>query len=277
MVNLQKNKRISLFILSFGIIISTIAIVFLYALNWNLIIESYHEHEGALGVVLIISLRIIFVSAMAIYTFYKWFKQEEQYLSDLPFLFGLFFLFLIFGKALDLFADFIYFQLPESKVLIVLKIRYFIMILDFFPMIYLSSEMILFSFSLNQRFKRLTDEKMRNKISLWLIIIILIIESIFGILAPNSTILSIYYPIIVIPSLLTITWLFYFAHKNKRLSQVNTLILTIGFSAYLISQIIRPLAQIIIGESSLFLIFAESLDLIIFIIIFLGFYLESKY
>ena len=273
----QKNNKIYLFVLLLGVILGSIAVMLLYILNWEVIVGSYNTQEGALGVVLIISSRILIVSGMAFYTFFRWFKQEEQYFSDIPFLFGLFFMFLVFGKTLDMFVAFIFFQLNASIVLVVLKIRYFIMILDFFPMIYLSSEMILFSFSLKPRYKRLTSEKERNKTSLKFITLILIIEGIAGLIAPNSIILSIYYPIIVIPSLLTIVWLFYFAYKNKRLSQVNTLILTIGFGLYLISQIIRPLAQFVIGESAVFLIFAETIDLIIFIIIFVGFSKGSTY
>ena len=271
----KKSLYISIILLCVSL--GLVAVILLYYLNWGIIVESYNTQEGALGVVLIISFRILIVSGMAFYTFFRWFKQEEQYFSDIPFLFGLFFMFLVFGKTLDMFVAFIFFQLNMSVVLVVLKIRYFIMILDFFPMIYLSSEMILFSFSLKPRFSKYSNQKVRNKISLRLIIVILIVESIFGIIAPNSTILSIYYPIIVIPSLLTIVWLFCFAYKNKRLSQVNTLILTIGFGLYLISQIIRPLAQFVIGESAVFLIFAETIDLIIFIVIFVGFYKGSTY
>ncbi len=271
------KKKFYLTIITLSVLIGAISVFMLYYFNWNVIIQSYLTHEGALGVVLIISSRIIILSGMVIYTFYKWFKQEKQYFSDLPFLFGIFFLFLVFGKTLDLFADFIYFELNETLVLSVLKTRYFIMILDFLPMIYLSSEMILFSFSLRPKFNKLTNEESRDKISYRLIFGILFIEFIAGLLAPSVRSLTIYYPIIIIPSLITIFWLFRFAYKNKRLSQVNTLILTFGFGAYLISQIIRPLAQFIIGESDVFLIFAESIDLIIFLVIFLGFYRESKY
>jgi len=276
-MRLENKKKFYLTVISISVIIGAISVVLLYIFNWNAIVQSYLTHEGALGVVLIISSRIIILSGMVIYTFYKWFQQEQQYFSDLPFLFGIFFLFLVFGKALDLFADFIYFELNETLVLNVLKTRYFIMIFDFLPMIYLSTEMILFSFSLRSRFNRLTNEEMRNKINYRLIFSILLIEFIAGFLAPSVRSLTIYYPIIIIPSLLTIFWLFRFAYKNKRLSQVNTLILTIGFGAYLISQIVRPLAQFIIGESDVFVIFAESIDLVIFLVIFLGFYRESKY
>ncbi len=151
------------------------------------------------------------------------------------------------------------------------------MIFDFLPMIFLSTEMILFSFSLRSRLNRLTNEEMRNKISCRLIFSILFIEFIVGILAPSIRTLTIYYTVIIIPSSITIFWLFRFAYKSKHLSPVNTLILTIGFGAYLISQIVLSLAQFIIGESDTFLIFPKSIDLVIFHVIFLGFYRESKY
>ena len=276
-MSISRKRNFYFLTLSSSVSLGIIAVLSLYYINWNSIVESYVTIEGALGVVSAISARIIIVSGMALYTFYQWFKQEEQYLSDLPFLFGLYFVLLVFGKALDLFSAFIFFQLNEFIVLTVLKVRFFIMVLNFFPMIYLSSEMILFSFSLKPRFKNLTNERKRNKISVRFIVVIILIESIAGILASNQRTLSIYYPIIVIPSLLTIVWLFNFARKNKRLSQINTLILTMGFGAYLVSQIIRPLAQFVIGESAMFLILAETLDLIIFVVIFIGFYGKSHY
>ena len=276
-MSIIRKKNFYFLTLSSSVSLGIIAVFSLYFINWNSIVESYVTIEGALGVVLAISLRITIVSGMALYTFFQWFKQEEQYLSDLPFLFGLYFVLLVFGKSLDLFGAFIFFQLNEIIVLTVLKVRFFIMVLNFFPMIYLSSEMILFSFSLKPRFKNLTNERKRNKISIRFIVVVILIESIAGIMASNQRTLSIYYPIIVIPSLLTIVWLFNFAHKNKRLSQINTLTLTMGFGAYLISQIIRPLAQFVIGESAMFLILAETLDLIIFVVIFIGFYGKSHY
>ncbi len=272
-----RKKRVQLIIILTSIVFGILAIVLLYTFNWIHIVDSYITQEGSLGVVIIISLRIVFVSCMGVYTLYQWFKQEERFMSDMPFLFALFFILLVFGKALDLFVDFIFFQHDLELVLIVLKARYLIMIFDFLPMIYLSSEMILFSLSLRNRFKRLSDRKYQNKVRTRVLVVLLLIEAIAGILAPTVRTLSIFYPIIVIPSLITIVWLFRFAYKNKRLSQVNTFILTVGFGMYLISQIIRPLIQFIIGESPLFLIIAESTDLLIFIIIFIGFSKKANY
>jgi len=260
-----------------SILIGITSFIYLYSLNWTLIAESFTENQGALGIVLIISGRIGILSGMVLYIFYEWFKQEEQYLSDIPFLFGIFFLFLAFGKALDLFNDFMYFKLDNTLRLLIFKARYIILILDLFPMIFLSIDMLLFSLSLKDRFERLTNEKIRSKIKRRLLVLIITIELMAGIMVQSIELLSILYPIVAIPSLITIVWLFNFAWRNKRLSQVNTHILMIGFGLCLISQIIRPLLQFVVGESPKYVIIAESIDLIIFTIIFIGFYKKSNY
>ncbi|KKK46485.1 hypothetical protein LCGC14_1032570 [marine sediment metagenome] len=272
----QKKKvyfSIILLCIGIGILLLTI----LYYFSWSFVIESYIEIDGALGVVVVILSRIIIVSGMTFFIFLQWFKQEDQYFSDLPFLFGLFFLLLVFGKAFDLLIDFIFYQVDEIVVMLLTKIRFIIMILDFLPMIYLSIGMILFSFSLKEKFKSLSNEKYLNKVRIRVILLIIVSEIAAIIFINNIQIISYLYPIIVIPSLITIVWLFNFAFRNKRLSNVNTSILWKAFSAYLISQIIRPLAQVLIGESPLFLIFAETLDLVIFIVIFIGFYKKANY
>ncbi|MHA1914471.1 MAG: hypothetical protein ACW986_03660 [Promethearchaeota archaeon] len=276
MISSQKKKFYFSAILS-SVILGIVLITLLYYFSWTFIVESYIEYNGALGVVLVITSRIGIVSGMTIYTFIQWFKQEEQYFSDLPFLFGLFFLLLVFGKTIDMYNAFIFFQVGEFMVLIITKIRFIIMILDFLPMIYLSIGMILFSLSLKEKNRSLRDEKHLNTVRVRIIILIIISELAAILIINSISIISILYPIVVIPSLLTIVWLFNFAYRNKRLSQVNASILWIGFSAYLVSQIVRPLVQFIIGESPLFLIIAETLDLSIFVVIFIGFYKRANY
>ena len=55
----QKNKNIYLIILLSSAILGSIAVMLLYILNWDVIVGSYNTQEGALGVVLIISLYLI--------------------------------------------------------------------------------------------------------------------------------------------------------------------------------------------------------------------------
>ena len=108
MISSQKKKIYLSTILSV-VILGVILVSLLYYFSWTVIVLSYNEYNGALGVVLVITSRIGIVSGMASYTFIQWFKQEEQYFSDLPFLFGLFFLLLVFGKALDMYNAFIFY------------------------------------------------------------------------------------------------------------------------------------------------------------------------
>ncbi|MFX1389394.1 MAG: hypothetical protein ACFE9Z_04940 [Promethearchaeota archaeon] len=273
----MEQKNLYKVILSISILLGLALVTLLYLLNLPIIIQAYTNIEGMDLIVIILLVRIVILFASSMYMFYKWFTQEKIFLSDLPFLFALFFLLLTFGKMIDLFFDLTYLYFLESLNLIVIKIRYFIIIFTVLPLIYLSITMILYYFSLREKSQKLKEEKSRNKISLIIIIIVLVIESVAILLVSDTPSISILLPAVVIPSLLVIVWLFAFAHRNKRLSQVNSLVLMIGFAAYLISQILRPLFQILLGETSGYLIVSEILDLIIFAIIFIGFYLDANY
>lgn len=273
----MNQKRIYFSTLLSIIAMGTILMCMLYFVNMASIIESIVQFEGMWAVVLIILIRIVIVSGMAYYTFLQWFKQEEQYLSDIPFLFGVLFLILSFGKALDLFLDLSYYQLDPAFILFLSKSRLLLLILDLIPMIYLSIGMILYVFALRLNSKKFNDEKHRDKIRLRIIIVIIIIELSIVIIAPSITIISIIFPFIVIPSIITIVWLFAYVYKHKSLSQVNALILSIGFGILLVSQIVRPLLHVILGESPTFIIIAEIIDLSVFGLIFIGFYKKANY
>ena len=140
MVNSKKMK----ILLNCGIIIGLVGISFLYILNLSMIIDSfYHYYPGSIAVVSIILIRIIILSFMTSNMFKKWFKAEKQFLDDIPFLFGMFFLGLIFGKFFDLFVDFSYYNNPAQSLLIS-KIRFILLSFYLIPMIYLCIGMLLF-------------------------------------------------------------------------------------------------------------------------------------
>ena len=273
----MKQKNQYKLILLFSILLGFILVFILYFLNLSIITQAYNEIHGMDLVVIIVLVRIVILFGSSMYMFYKWFSQEKQFLSDLPLLFALFFLLLTFGKMIDLFFNFTYRYFVESLNLLVIKIRFFIIIFTVLPLIYLSITMILFSLSLRDKFQKLKDENTRNKISLIIILLILIVESTAVIIIPDTPSISILLPAVVIPSLLVIVWLFAFSYKNQRLSQVNSLVLMIGFAAYLISQIIRPIIQVILGETTAYINIVEIIDLIIFVVIFIGFYMEANY
>ncbi|MHA1438324.1 MAG: hypothetical protein ACTSPD_12175 [Promethearchaeota archaeon] len=273
----MNKKQLYVYFILTGVIISTILIFTLYVVYASAINESLNNVDGARNVAIIITIRIILLIGMTIYMFHEFFSQEEQYLSDIPFLFGIFFLILIFGKLLDLLYNLIFYTINEESVLILIKIRFFVAIATLFSMMYLSIGMILYYLSLKEKFKKFKNTDFRKMITLEILLVVVIIEVIAVILTPNTTILGLLLPCFVLPSLATIVWLFYFAYKNQRLSQVHPLIIAIGFGAFLVSQLLRPLAQNIIGENASYIILVETIDIFIFFIIFIGLILKVDY
>ncbi|MBA7647104.1 hypothetical protein ES703_54874 [subsurface metagenome] len=129
----------------------------------------------------------------------------------------------------------------------------------------------------NGKIKKYNDPRERNAFSLKILTIIAIVEAILIIVTPNTTISGINLAIFIILSLLVTTWMFYFSYRNKRLSQIQPLIVAIGFTGYLISNILRVLFQNIIGENALFVAITEILDIIICLVIFVGYVKKTKY
>ncbi|MFX1479866.1 MAG: hypothetical protein ACFFCI_17245 [Promethearchaeota archaeon] len=273
----MKKSNIYKLIISSSSLVGFLWVYIIYAINISIISQAVVELDGVSLVIIIILIRIAILLGSTIYMYYKWFRQEEQYISDIPFLFATFFLLLTFGKSIDLFFDLTFTYFSEALNLFVIKVRFFIIIFTVFSLIFLSLKMILYWFSLKNKFKKLKDEDYQNKANLAILGIIIIIESIAIIITPDTDTISVVLPAVVIPSLIVIIWLFAFAHKNKRLSQVNSFVLMIGFGLYLISQIIRPILLQIFGEVATYLNIAEIIDLVIFAVIFIGFYLEANY
>lgn len=266
-INRRKLYALSLII---GTLLGIIAVFLVFFFNYDLIILAFRNYDGALEVVIIISLRIILLVIISLYLFNKWFKQEAQFLSDIPFLLGLFFFILIFGKAIDLFWDLTFFTFNDFTVLLLLKIRYLIIIIEVVPLIYLGMEIIFFR--LQDRFTKLKDKDYMNRLRIRLIILTIIIESIAIIIMPNTTILGLLLPIILIPSLIGIVYIFYMAYRLNRLKIIKPGILTIGFFLYMVSNILRRVMQNILGETAFYVIVVELVDIFIFIIIFFGLY-----
>ncbi len=273
----MKRKNTYLSVLIFSILVSTIGVAILYFYLFSHIIDTLETVDGMWYILYIIIFRIVVLSVLTIYMFRVWFRQEKQYLTDIPFLFALFFIILIYGKSLDILVNFTYFNLPKDQFFTLLKLRHFIVVLNMLPLVFFSLEMILYALSLKEKYQKLSDENYRDKIRKVIIIIICVSESAVIILNNNITISSVYIAIFVFPVLIIIIWVFYFAHRNKRLSQINAKILIYGFGLYLISQFLRPILHIQLGEIPYFIIIAEIVDLIAFIIIFIGLRKKANY
>jgi hypothetical protein len=272
-MTISKKQSYKIVILT-SISIGIIGILLLFLLNLSLVINSFRDVEGMAQVTYIIIIRIIILSITTFYLLKKWFKQEAQYLSDIPFLLSLFFLILTFGKAVDIFWDMTFNIFNEDIVLLLLKIRFITIILEVAPLIYLGLE--IFFFRLEDKFQKLKNKTYMNKLRFRIITLIVIIELAVVITAPENNMLAILLPVIVIPSLLGIVYIFFLAYRLNRLTVVKPKILMIGFFLYLISNILRPVIQKIFGDNATYISLAELIDIIVFIVIFWGLYKKSN-
>ena len=273
----MEKKQMYLAVLLIGFIAGLIGVSILLLLYEDALQKTMTTVADANLALTALIIRIGFSFTMASILLRKWFLQENQYLTDIPFLFGMFFLFHGFGKFFDIVNYFAYYELSEEELLTITKIRQFVAIATLAPMMYLSITMILFFLSLNRSEAKYANNKDREAVTVKILIVIIIAEVLAIILTPTFEIATFLFPILVIPSLLVIVWMLFFSYKHKRLSQINTLIVAIGFLLYLGSSAFRPIGLILIGDNSLYIILVETIEIVIFAIIFLGLLLKSKY
>lgn len=272
----MEKKYLYGFVVFAAFMIGLLGIGWLYIIYLSEIQRALFGIEGAWIILMIILIRILLLFGISFYIFREWFKQENQFLSDLPFLFCLFFLFLIYGKLLDLLYNLTFYILREDQSLFILRIRYYVAILTLIPMMYLSIGMILFYFSLKDKYKKLKNKKYKDRITYIILALIVFLEFSIITLAEDRTTLTNILPIIVLISVTTIFWMFYFAYRNKAIPQVNPLILAIGFLVLLIAQISYPLTLTLLGLTA-GMIISELLSLCYTLIIFIGFISKAEY
>ncbi|MBD3211217.1 MAG: hypothetical protein GF311_01320 [Candidatus Lokiarchaeota archaeon] len=264
----KESKYKILLILPFLIGFVIISSLYYYYLEEILITFSVLTIEAVI-LAIITSIRIIIVIFCGSFLLKQWFNQDEFYLSDLPFLTGLFFLILIPAKFLDLLSAYIGNIVSPESLLFLLKIRFILAIINLMPMIYLSIGIVLFYFSLNEKYSSLMDKKKREKLQKYLIILISGVELIMIIILPTYSAIFNIVPFFVIPSLIVILWVFIFAYRNKKLTSINSFIVSIGFGLYLLTTIFRSLGQYVFDDA-IHLILSEMFELITNIIIFIG-------
>jgi len=263
-----KKRNYALFLLIITII-GIIGIVVAFFYFSDLIIHTLLTVEGSLMVLIIILIRVSIMSILTFFIFFNWLKSEEVYLNDIPCLIGFMFLTISFGKALDILQNLTFMVIPDEQAVIFLKIRYIPIIFVAIPLLYLGINMILYNLSLKGK-EKYKDEKNIKNTRNWILAGIIIAELILLMIANSIILIGMLLPLFIIPSLIIATWLFHFAWKNDRLSSVNPFILMIGFGLYLFSNILRPVLQRLLGENVLYIMIAETFDVIVFIIIFMG-------
>jgi len=257
-------------------LISIIAISYLYSFFSAEIIESLLHYEGTVSLVFIISIRIAILTILTVFIFITWLKAEESYISDIPCLMGIFFGTIIFGKAIDILHNLTHYTASTDANMMILKIRFFIAIGSIFPLLFLGINMLLAFRALNEN-SRYQNEILRLKVRNAIILLIIAFYATLVVIAPDSTFIGILLPIFTLPALFLTTWIFVIAYRNQRLSQVHPGILSIGFILYLFSNIFRPVMMFVLGKTAMYALVSESLDVLIFVIIFIGLITKKEY
>ncbi len=215
------------------------------------------------------SLKSIVIFSLGTVLFRKWLKQKQRYYSDFPFLNSLGFYFYAIGKIFDIYL-YIRFRtndtsgiINDSLVLAFAKARFLLS-----PVIVLIPYVILMLVIWFQGRKKL-------QIGIgfgWAII------SIFAVLIARSypQLLMINAAIAFPPIFLSIIT-FGIINHQKRLPEINSLILMIGWSSYVVSQLIRSI-WVNLGSGTWGLSYiAELIEMFTFVIIGIGFMIPAFY
>ena len=215
------------------------------------------------------SLKSIVIFTLGTILFRKWMKQNQKYYSDFPFLNSLGFYFYAIGKIFDIYL-YIRFRtndtsgiISDSQVLAFAKARFLLS-----PVIVLIPYLILMLVIWFQGKK-----KLQIGIGLgWALISItavLLARSYPQLLAINA--------VIAFPPIFLSIITFGIINHQKRLPQINSLILMIGWSSYVISQLIRTI-WVNLGTGTWGLSYVgELIELFTFVIIGIGFMIPAFY
>jgi len=218
--------------------------------------------------------RALVLGIMSFFLYRKWLRQEAIYISDAYFLFGSFFGILTCAKIYDLFFNLVVisgaFSIEFS--LLLAKIRFFIIIVNLFPILYIGLDAILIYINMNRN-KELNNKQF-NKLRLRIMFGFVLVSTLVIVLAPTINFLNLVFPFITILVYIAIAFMFLFMYKNKRLVQANGLIIGVAFICFIVSGLLRT---ILINENFSYSIFAELIDIGVNLFMFIGFISKPKY
>lgn len=272
---INKKQRYFTYLIIITILI-LISWLFVYYIFWSSLYPAFGISNSFLILFWFIIFRILFASLFSIYFFYKWFTQEVIYLSDAHFLFALYFFLMIFGKINDLF---LYLALPvdiisEEILFTILRIRFFIMAVNTFPLLYIGLEALFMILGIYTKdFTRKKFNRLRISIILTLtglVLGILILSPNFHFLM-NAQIL----PLLTTLTMLGIVVMFIYMYRKERLSQAHGLIIGIGFLLFIITSFIFQF--LMTTEDPANVLLAEILNTMVYSIVLLGFLIKPGF
>jgi len=271
---LEGKKRTFLYSILTVILALIISFTMLFTFYWSVLVSTLAANEGfLLGLIVIIS-RILILGFMSFFLYRKWLKQEAIYTSDAYFLFGSFFGILSCGKIYDIFYNIALMSTMFNTefILLLLKIRFFIIVVNVMPILYIGLEVIITFFNLYRN--KEMDKKQFNKLRLRIILIFILVLVLVISLAPTTNFLSTILPFITLVMFLGIAIMFLFMYKNQRLSQANGLIIGIAFICFIASNLLR---SILLSTELYYIVFVELIDIGVTLLIFIGFVTKPKY
>jgi len=266
----DKKKKFLYRILTVNLALMAV-FVLLFSFYGPILVATIFENE--IGLIAITS-RILILGIMSFFLYRKWLRQEAIYISDAYFLFGSFFGMLTWAKIYDLFYNPMAVSglFETGFILMLVKIRFFIIIANLMPILYIGLDAILVyvNMNLNKEMKK----KQFNKLRLRIILIFVLLTISVVVIAPTLEFLNLVFPFITIVSFVSIAFMFLFMYKNKRLSQANGLIIGIAFICFIASSLIRT---ILISTNIYYGIIAEIIDIGVNLLMFIGFITKPKY
>ncbi len=210
---------------------------------------------------------ILFLIASFLIT--RWLNQKLRYFTDFPFLNALGFYIFSLGKLLDIYLYYYFIDTPnlatlnDPTALLLGKIRFILS-----PILVVLPYFILMLVIWLENKKKIQNILGIGWVTLSLVAVLL---------AKGYTQFLIFNLIIAMPVIVLSIISFAIIHKQQKLPQINSLLITIGWSSYLITQIIRPL-WISLGSGSWGLTWVgEFLELISMVIIGIGFIRPASY
>jgi len=271
---MESKKKKFLYSCITVILVLTIIFSVLYSFYWSFLIAAIFSSEGLwIGVVAIIC-RALVLGIMSFFLYRKWLRQEAIYISDAYFLFGSFFGILTCAKIYDLFFNLVVISEAFSTefVLLLVKIRFFIIIVNLIPILYIGLDAILIYINMNKN--KEMGKKQFNKLRLRIMFGFVLATAMVIVLAPTLNFLNLVFPFITVIVYIAIAFMFLFMYKNKRLVQANGLIIGIAFICFIASNLLRT---ILINVDLSYSILSELIDIGINLFMFFGFISKPKY
>ena len=266
-------------------IFDVLFVVFFYIPNLEVIANLYVVYYYATILTFIVIVRVIVSLYASIILWRLWLDEKRFSLFTLPFLFSLFFVIFLAAKIMDVIVYvalrmYLAYGYPHDFLLYIMKVRYLIAILNILPIFLVGIYLYLFKRSLKKEEFVIAPKTKRNA-ALFSFLYSLSL-AIFITLINDWMLFSFFVFIVAVSSFSFAIWLFIVIHRTKRLPEINSLIISIGFTCYFIVNAISPLVMNLIfpisleGERLSALIF-ELGTLFSLIIIILGFKIKASY